>query len=668
MLFGSRTISASLDAALVTASENGTLIAKRCYNISQAHFTMSTARDERTVLRPDLLLRRPRMIYYNMARATISMPYTCANIPCLDDKGNTYEWFAPRYPYIFENRCHDRYETASHWADPRLVSSRDACYSILVYRFPLRFNIFSGRFRCCVSTREVHRALELTACDTLSYAKKRIFSQPPDAFARKTRPAAAANLAESSLMAILDATNDGCIDCHASPRLLQRRLDSVSASTIVLSSIPFVLTWLVAVVVAQQKLFPALLNDKREKSGNGRDGLPWFRKESFKATTYRLKKPSAQRLASLVFSTSIGLSTVLVELLLCEIANTLHPAARAVALQVVLGSLLVLSVVITPALEIHGFAMATIGGSAETTSTRRTKPRMRYLLEASLMAAWLLVFWYMPKVSILRSSLHDPANHGHLESEHAFTEACLERIGIIGISLMASLSGFAAVSSLWQTFGVRHRHIRDTDIDRKEAGLAATEEMLAAKQSRLRALQRRMSETPSPTDHPKGFMGRVMGSLRGANAETHELRTLEMEISGLETMRYTLAATLSTLHARRTAQRRARTATGRLLHLSNTAFALYCAYRIVAGTYVVSAALLLRSSLPAEVRGVVSEALGAPLDARFVETWFEGWFLLAVGLTAAGILVGRKIGGAGVEEWDDCYEDEHDDGGGGKWR
>nr|POF13341.1 golgi ph regulator [Quercus suber] len=374
------------------------------------------------------------------------------------------------------------------------------------------------------------------------------------------------------------------------------------------------------------------------------------------------------------------------------------------------------------------------------------------------MTAWLLVFWYLPQASILRRSLHDPQNNGHLESEHAFTEACLERIGIIGISLMASLSGFAAVSSLWQTFGVRHRHIRDADIDRKEAGLVATEEMLAAKQSRLRALQRRMSEAPSPTDS-KGFVGRVMGSLRGGNADTHELHSLEMEVSGLDAMRYTLSAALATLHARRTAQRRARTPAGRLLQLSNTAFALYCAYRIVtttfsalrrasshpntpsattdpitrvlalvtahwdhnldrdswarqisfllsgamlaasagavlqtfrlfarfapplrrrrattsasassslplvisqvAGAYVVSSALLLRSNLPAEVRGVISDALGAPLEPRFVESWFESWFLVAVALTAFGLFLGRKIAGA---DWDDHDDDDDDDG------
>ena len=493
--------------------------------------------------------------------------------------------------------------------------------------------------------------------------------------------------------------------------------------------------------IAQQRLFPVLSSDVPSK-----DWLPQFTSGSLKPVTptlrEQLRRPSAQRLASLVFSTSIGLSAVLVELLLCEISNTLNPAARALALRTTLGSLLVLSVLITPALEIHGLVKTVLGPPSDTTSTRRSKSRIRLAVETLLFALWLVLFWYIPQASILRTSLHNSEAGGHEPSEHVFTEACLERIGIIGISLMASLSGFAAVSSLWQTFGVRHRAAKDADISRKEAGLTATEEMLSAKQSRVRAVQRRMSEAASPADRTS-IVGRMMGSLRG-NPEAQELKALQMEVSGLETMRFTLSSSLSTLRSRHAEQQRSRTKIGRVIDISNTIFAIYCAYRIcatslsslrrwwqpnhsfatsdpinnvlalltthwdsnldrvawsrqisfllsgimllasfnavlqtfrlfsrffpkvvqhtqtslpliisqVAGTYVISSALLLRSNLPEEVSSVISEALGAPLEGRFVESWFESWFLVAVGLTATGILIGRKVG-VTDDGWDD---------------
>lgn len=531
---------------------------------------------------------------------------------------------------------------------------------------------------------------------------------------------------------------DDCDDCK--PSNIQRRLDSVPPSTIFFSLIPFVLTWVVTALIAQQRIYPALSSDAQQKSG-----LPVFNVSSPKPTTtqrWSFRRPSAQKVASLVFSTSIGLSAVLVELLLCEISNTLNPAARGLALGLTLPLLLMLSVLVTPALEIRGLVKTIIGGSSDPTSTRKDRPRLRWVLEWVLLKLWLVVFWYIPQTSLLRSTLHDTEAGGHEADGHQFVEACLERIGIIGISLMASLSGFAAVSSLWQTFGIRHRTIGETDIARKEAGLNATQEMLSAKQSRLRALERKLSEVASPSDQ-QGIVGRVMGTFRG-NPEAQELKALHLEVSGLETMRYTLSTSLSNIRSRYSEQQRSSTRSGQLINIFNTAFALYCAYRIcatslsslrrwwqpshsfatsdpinnvlalltthwdsnldraawsqqisfllsgvmllasfnavlqtfrlfarlapsllqhaqtslpliisqVAGAYVISSALLLRSNLPEEVSSVITEALGAPLEGRFVDRWFESWFLVSVGLTATGILIGRKVGNTD-DPWDE---------------
>ncbi|QIW94797.1 hypothetical protein AMS68_000315 [Peltaster fructicola] len=512
---------------------------------------------------------------------------------------------------------------------------------------------------------------------------------------------------------------DDCLDCGShKPVELQRRLDTAPPTTVLLSLLPFAATWVVVSIIASQRLWPSITGDARPQTS-----LPQFKNgEKSKTTTLQaLRRPNTQIVARVVFSVSIGLSAVLAELLLCEISNTLHPAARSLALQVTLTWLLALSVLVTPAIEIHSFAK-TMLTPQDSTSTKRSTSRARLVLELGLFASWLLVFWYIPQVSILREALVK-ADAAIRKSDRILTEACLERVGIIGISLLASLAGFAAVASLWQTFGVRHKTVKESDISRKEAGLTATEEMLLAKQSRLRALQQRTVDSPK-TPNSAGFMGRVVGTFRGSS-EAQELKALEMEVSGLETMRFSLSQSLSTLRARYAEQELLRTKTGRLLNVFNTVFALYCAYRIgatsistvrrwwqpdatfasadpinnvisllnvwhhaasilsnavlqtfrlfsrfaptvlqhaqtslplvisqVAGTYVISSALLLRANLPAEVSGVITEALGAPLESSFVEAWFESWFLVAVGLTAVGIFIGRKVAG-GNDDWDD---------------
>ncbi|TKA70305.1 hypothetical protein B0A49_02626 [Cryomyces minteri] len=521
-----------------------------------------------------------------------------------------------------------------------------------------------------------------------------------------------------------------CDDCV--PAYLQRRLASFSPSTIAFSSLPFILTFGIVALVVLRRLFP-LVSGQTSYKDDQAQGLPTTRWNSKapSSNSEAVKETTAKQIAAATFSVSIALSTVLVELLLCEISNSLNPAARGLALKITLSSLLILLILVTPAIEIQSVISAS--GFKFTNSTGRVRARFAWLLEACGLAAWLLAFWWLGR-GLLGSYLHEAS----YERAHTFSEGCLERIGIIGISLMASLAGFAAVSSLWQTFGVRDVPVSEATIARSQSGLDATAEMLAAKQSRLRALQRKMSDVPQDS----GFMSRAMSSIRG-NADVTELNALRLEISGLETMRQGLANSLAQLLNRRAVQQRSRSTLGRFVNAFNYVFALYCLYRIgatslttlrrwwapdttfagtdpinnvlalvakhwdpsldrlawsrqisfalsgimllaafnavlqtsllfarlfptllahaqtnlalivsqVAATYVIASALLLRSNLPAEVSSVITEALGAPLEPRFVDRWFEGWFLGAVAFTGVGIFLGRKIGGSGV--WDE---------------
>uniref|UniRef100_L2GEU2 G-protein coupled n=1 Tax=Colletotrichum fructicola (strain Nara gc5) TaxID=1213859 RepID=L2GEU2_COLFN len=75
----------------------------------------------------------------------------------------------------------------------------------------------------------------------------------------------------------------------------------------------------------------------------------------------------------------------------------------------------------------------------------------------------------------------------------------------------------------------------------------------------------------------------------------------------------------------------------------------------VAAVYVISAALLLRSNLPREMGSAVGDALEGALEPRFVDWWFEGWFLGSCAVTGVGVWISRKIG---REEWDDFGSEE----------
>jgi hypothetical protein len=193
------------------------------------------------------------------------------------------------------------------------------------------------------------------------------------------------------------------------------------------------------------KLFPILSGKAHHDGTHGARLLS----QHDRASILKSLRPNARSLASIIFSTNFALSAVLVELILCEISNTVNRATRTLALKITLPSLLFLLVVATPAFEIHSVVSGT---GLSISGEQKGRRRAAWALEICGLAVWLAGFWYLGR-GLLGQYLHEES---YLH-DHTFSEGCLERIGIIGISLMASLAGFAAISSLWHTFGVRYR-------------------------------------------------------------------------------------------------------------------------------------------------------------------------------------------------------------------
>ncbi|KAH8821729.1 Abscisic acid G-protein coupled receptor-domain-containing protein [Xylogone sp. PMI_703] len=513
---------------------------------------------------------------------------------------------------------------------------------------------------------------------------------------------------------------------------------SQSFVTLVISSAPFIVTFVAVATFILYKIFPSLSRLQQDKDENG-TYLPSHAPLGLqKASAEYSDRTTRRSIVALCFSTTIGLAAVLAELILCEISNSLNPAARALALKITVPTLLFSLVILIPFLEIQS-VISGFGWRFQRTSSGKI-PKMPWLLQFGGFSLWLMVFWWL--------GLGIPGTYIHLVVSRpgkSLGEACLERVGIVGISLMALLSGFAASSTIWQTFGTKQRPVTEADIARKRVGLDATNDMLAAKRSRLRALERKMSEAPK-----EGFMTKMIGNIRGGG-DSQEIKALQMEIAGLAAMASSLSASLNILESRYAASKRASSPLGKFfITPASYGFSLYCVYRIftttitafrrlffpsptaisssttdpinrmlallakhvdptldqlawsrqisfllsgaillasftsvhqtfhmltkispsllyqaqanlaliiaqISATYVISNALLLRSNLPVEMRSVISDALGSPLEPVFVDRWFEGWFLLASVATTVRIWVGRKIGGR--NDWDDFEDD-----------
>ncbi|KAL8663417.1 MAG: hypothetical protein Q9202_003936, partial [Teloschistes flavicans] len=274
----------------------------------------------------------------------------------------------------------------------------------------------------------------------------------------------------------------------------------------------------------------------------GRKVVP--QKVNFNLSPSRL---TVQRVSALTSSATIALAAVLAELILCEISGYIDPHVRRLAFHFTIALLLFILVVVIPSLQIHSVISA---AGWDFTGKTRGRLRLAWILQFVSTVSWLVAFWWTGEQLLAKASTASASSQGNSKSQ-TLSEACLSRIGIIGISFMALLSGFASVSAPWQNFFSKHRPVTETDVARKAAGLEATNDMLAAKQSRLRALDRKMSDFPQD----KGFFQKAMGSIRG-NADLAELKALEMEIKGLETMASSLSASHNMLATRRQQQNR----------------------------------------------------------------------------------------------------------------
>lgn len=248
-------------------------------------------------------------------------------------------------------------------------------------------------------------------------------------------------------MVLPTADNDDCDACVA-PRPQTPLHTTISA-------LPFLLTFVIVASIVSQKLFPLLSGHVRSSKAqhDGTTRLPSITsRDKPPSSVLRYFRLDARTLANLIFSTNIALSAVLAELIFCEITNIVDRGTRTLALRITLPVLLFLLIVATPAFEIHSVVSGTgwtAGGEA-----RKSRRRIAWVLEVCGLGLWLAAFWYLGR-GLLGTYLREES---YLHA-HTFSEGCLERIGIIGISLMASLAGFAAISSLWQTFGVKYRPV-----------------------------------------------------------------------------------------------------------------------------------------------------------------------------------------------------------------
>ncbi|KAF8539710.1 Abscisic acid G-protein coupled receptor-domain-containing protein [Trichophaea hybrida] len=312
--------------------------------------------------------------------------------------------------------------------------------------------------------------------------------------------------------------------------------DTSSTFPLLFASLPFILTFSFVSIIVLHRLFPVLCGTRHNLEGRNR-----------------------KRLSAIAFSTTLGATAVLAELVLCEVSDWVDSNARKLAFRTVVSVLMFCLIVAIPLLEIYSLV-----------ETRWDRKR-RAAVVMSAFGVWLWVFWKLPIMS------------GHMELRlthpRTLSEECLARVGVVGVSLMALLSGFGCVSTPWQNFGAKQKTVSENDLTRASAGLEATSELLISKRNKLRYVEKKMQENPPQ----EGIMAKMFSAVRG-DPDMQERTVLLKEVSGLESMRASLSVELAELQRRVAFQQRSGSIMGRMLKTIYWGFSIYCIYRIAATT------------------------------------------------------------------------------------
>ncbi|KAK0388472.1 hypothetical protein NLU13_4716 [Sarocladium strictum] len=366
--------------------------------------------------------------------------------------------------------------------------------------------------------------------------------------------------------------------CEAAPPSL--------LSAVVLASLsPFFLLFTIITILAARHIFPRLSHILTLTDGEDHF-LPAHAPPALRqAHAEHGRKSLGRRFAALTFGMTVGGAGTLGALMLVEILGVVTSMTRDAALRVTEPVVLFLVVGLVPWLECR--SLVTGAGWSFQKTAKGKRPRVAWTVNLVLFGVWLFAFWSVGRAIPVAATNHAPEGT-NMSFVDAILRGSLERVGVVGISLMALLAGFASVSTPWHTFGMRKRKrpVTEADIQRKEGGLEATSEMLATKRHRLGQLERKIAESQavkrSGTTGGAGVFGKMMGTLRGPSADEAEVKALRMEISGLETMEASLSTSLALLKTNRAAAVRASTPLGRLLIIPSFAFSAYCVYRILA--------------------------------------------------------------------------------------
>ncbi|PWN25633.1 hypothetical protein BDZ90DRAFT_262279 [Jaminaea rosea] len=254
-------------------------------------------------------------------------------------------------------------------------------------------------------------------------------------------------------------------------------------------------------------------------------------------------------------------------------------------------------------------------------------------------AAWLLLFLKVPLPSALLT-----------DTTASLLESALARTAVLGVSLIAILSGSGAMGATMDSLdsflaarggGGRRRDPSPSDVRSAESSFRKACEDL----QRTKREIDRLSSSADAEAGTGGLLGSMGRAFRGGTSKDRELKALNLELGSLSLLAATMRDELDELKARRKEAEYNTTLPGKLWLAIGHAFALYCVTRLLIALlsllFYNYASATSSSSSPDVLstllaRWVLQPLLGIP--QQDVATWSKQVSLLFVGALILGRL------------------------------
>lgn len=192
----------------------------------------------------------------------------------------------------------------------------------------------------------------------------------------------------------------------------------------------------------------------------------------------------------------------------------------------------------------------------------------RHLVKPLSLAVWLCFIYLFWKIG-------DPfpilsPKHGILSIEQG-----ISRVGVIGVTLMALLSGFGAVNYPYTSMTFFMRTVTPANVNSLERKLLYTYDQIANKKIRLASIERENEKKSLTTSSS------IWSMLKGVSIQVDETSQLKQDCDALEELSRQLFLELVEMRTTQERMTWSKTLKGKYFNFIGYFFSLYCIWKIV---------------------------------------------------------------------------------------